>query len=121
MAEYCHRCPECERTAKGSQSKVPSFPLPVMETPFVRIAMDLVGTLPQGRMGHQYLLVVCNYATRYPQAMALRNVDAGSVADQSLQLFARVGIPREILSDQGNNFMSQLIRKLDNLLNICPI
>ena len=53
--------------------------------------------------------------------MALRRVDAGSVAEQLIQLFSRAGIPREILSDQGTNFMLQLIRELYNLLNICPI
>ena len=121
VAEYCRRCPQCQRTAKGSQRKVPLIPLPVMEAPFERIAMDVVGPLPRSRRGHQYILVVCDYATRYPEAMALRKVDAGSVADQLIQLFARVGIPREILSDQGTNFMSQLLKELYNLLNIRPI
>ena len=55
------------------------------------------------------------------EAMALQKVDAGSVADHLMQLFSRVGIPREILSDQGTNFMSQLLRELYNLLNIRPI
>ena len=71
--------------------------------------------------GSQYILVVCDYATRYPEAMALRKVDVGSVAEQLIQLFSRVGIPREILSDQGTSFMSQLLRELHNLLNIHPI
>ena len=65
--------------------------------------------------------MVCDYAIRYPEAMAIRQVDAGSVADHLMQLFARVGIPKEILSDQGTNIMSQLLRELYNLLNICPI
>ena len=77
-----------------------------MQEPFERIAMDVVGLLPRSRRGKQYILV-CNYATRYPEAMALRKVDAGSVAEQLIQLFSRVGIPREILSDQG---MLQLLR-----------
>ena len=92
-----------------------------MEASFERIAMDVAGPLPRSRRGHQYILVVCDYATRYPEAMALRKVDAGSVANQLIQFFARVGIPREILSDQGTNFMLQLLRELYNLLNIRPI
>jgi len=63
-------------------------------------------------------LVFCDYATRYPEAIPLRSIDAGTVADQLIQLFARMGIPREILSDQGTNFMSQLIKELYNLLHI---
>ena len=121
IAEYCRRCPECQRTAKGSQHKVLLIPLPVMEESFERIAVDIVGLLPQSRRGHQYILVVCDYATRYPEAMSLWKVDAGSVADHLMQLFAKVGIPREILSDQRTNFMSQLLRELYNLLIIHPI
>ena len=92
-----------------------------MQESFERIAMDLVGPLPQSRRGNQYILIVCDYATRYPKAMALQKVDAGSVAEQLIQLFLRVGILRKILSDQGTNFMLQLLRELYNLLNICPI
>ena len=53
--------------------------------------------------------------------MAVQKVDAGSVAEQLIQLLSRVGILREILSDQGTSFLSQLLRELYNLLNICPI
>ena len=121
VAEYCRRCPECQRTTKGSQHKVPLIPLPVMQEPFERIAMDVVGLLPWSRRGNQYILVVCDYATRHPEAMTLWKVDAGSVAEQLIQLFSRVGTAREILSDQGTNFMLQLLRELYNLLNIRPI
>ena len=64
VAEYCRRCPKCQRTTKGSQSEVPLIPLPVMEEPFERIAMNGVGPLPRSRRAHQYILVVCDYATR---------------------------------------------------------
>jgi len=43
------------------------------------------------------------------------------VAEHLIQLFARVGIPKEILSDQGTNFMSQLLKELYNLLQIHQI
>ena len=81
VAEYCRRCSECQRTAKGSQRKVPLIPLPLMEEPFEKIATDIVGLLSRSRRVSQYILVVCDYATRYPEAMACRKVDAGSVAD----------------------------------------
>ena len=64
------------------------------------------------------MLVVCDYATRYPEAVALRNTDAESVAEELVKLFARVGIPMEILTDQGTNFTSQLLAEVYKLLHV---
>ena len=58
------------------------------------------------------LWCTCDYATRYPEAMALRNIDAESVAEELVKLFARVGIPREILTDQGTNFTLWLLAEV---------
>ena len=85
--------------------------------------MDIVGPLPHSRRDKQYILVICDYATRYLEAVLLHSIDAGTVANQLFQLFARVaiprvGIPKEILSDQGTNFLSQLLKELHNLLQI---
>ena len=38
-----------------------------------------------------------------------------------MELFARVGIPREILTDQDSNFMSQLLIEFYCLLHVKPI
>jgi len=115
VGDYCCRCPECQRTTKGNQQRVPLILLPLMREPFERIALDLVGPLSRSR---SILLLICDYDTRYPEAMLLCSIDAGTVAKQLIQLLARVGIPKEILSDQGTNFMLQLIRELYNLLQI---
>ena len=52
------------------------------------------------------------YATRYPDAVALRSIDAECIADKLIHFFARHGVPREILTDQGSNFTSQLLAEL---------
>lgn len=41
-----------------------------MSEPFRRIAMDIVGPLPRSTSGKKYILVICDYATRYPEAYA---------------------------------------------------
>ena len=74
--------------------------------------MDMVGPLPRSRRGIQCILVVCDYATRFPEAIPLHSIDAGTLAEYLIQLFSGVGIPREILSYEGTNFMSQLLKAL---------
>ncbi len=68
--------------------------------------------------GHRFALVLVDYATRYPEAVALRNISAKSVAEALFSMISRVGIPKEILTDQGTAFMSRTIRKLYGLLGI---
>ena len=93
-------------------------PIPVVTEPFERMAMDIVGPLPRRRAGNRYVLVMCDYATKYPEAVPLRSIDAEHVAEELVKVFARVGIPKEILTDQGSNFTSQLLAELYRLLHV---
>ncbi len=98
--------------------KAPLRPLPLMQVPFERIGMDLIGPLERSARGHRFALVLVDYATRYPEAVALRNISAKSVAEALFSMISRVGIPKEILTDQGTAFMSRTIRELYGLLGI---
>ncbi len=80
--------------------------------------MDLIGPLERSARGHRFALVLVDYATRYPEAVALRNISAKSVAEALFSMISRVGIPKEILTDQGTAFMSWTIRELYGLLGI---
>ena len=64
---------------------------------------------------------MCDYATRYPEAIPLMNMDAETIAEELVTLFSRVGIPHEILTDQCSNFESILLRELYRLLGVNAI
>ena len=95
--------------------------MPVIAEPFQRIAMDIIGPLPRSRSGKRYVLVICDYATWYPEAIALKSIEAEAVAEELVTLFSRVGVPSEILTDQGANFTSQLLKEIYRLLHVHPI
>ena len=92
-----------------------------MGEPFKRIAMDIVGPLQKTRKGHGYVLVVNDYATRYTKAIPLRHFTTVTVAEELMQLFARYGVPEEILTDQGTNFNAQLLKELYHLMGVKTI
>ena len=118
VAEYCQSCQECQKCSSRKSARAPLIPLPVIGEPFERMAMDIVGPLPRSRSGSRYVLVVCDYATRYPEAVPLRTIDAECVAAEIVKIFARVGIPKEILTDQGSNFTSKFLAEVYKLLRI---
>lgn len=94
------------------------IPLPLIEKPFQRVATDIVGPLPRSNNGNRYILTICDYATRYPEAIPIPNTEAITIAKELASVFARVGIPDEILTDQGSNFMSNLLQEMYLMFNI---
>ena len=74
--------------------------------------MDIVGPLPKSRSGKRFVLMVCDYATRYPEAVPIRSTDVKHIAEELGHIFSRVGVPEEILTDQGSNFMLQLLAEV---------
>ncbi|XDV39343.1 hypothetical protein PO909_008599 [Leuciscus waleckii] len=119
---HCNTCAVCQKTSAVSQrSRAPLQPLPVISAPFRRIAMDIVGPLEKSSAGHRYILVVNDYATRYPEAFPLRSITTTKIIHALVQLFSRVGIPEEILTDQGTNFTSRLMGQLNKQLGIKAI
>ena len=119
---FCKTCPTCQYTSTVRKSdRAPLYPLPVISTPFKRIGMDIVGPLEKSQSGYQYILVICDYATRYPEAFPLRSITTPKVISALVQLFSRVGFPEEILTDQGTNFTSRLMKQLHHQLGITAI
>ena len=120
VARFCQSCDICQRTvSKGRVQKVPLGKMPVIETPFKRVAVDLVGEIfPASNRGHRYILTVVDFATRYPEAVALKNISTTAVAEALVSIFSRVGIPEEILSDQGTQFTSNVMKEVGRLLSV---
>ena len=84
--------------------------LPI-DQPFKRVAIDLVGPVaPASDKGHRYILILVDYATRYPEAVPLKNIDAETVAEALLDMYSRVGEPEEVLSDLGTQFTSNCLK-----------
>lgn len=71
-----------------------------------------MGPLEKSSTGHQYVLVVCDYATRYPEAFPFCITTMPKVIHALIQFFSRVGIPDEILTVQETNFTSHLMKQL---------
>ena len=115
----CKRCQTCQKTARGSLWKAKLVPLPVIEVPFTRIAIDMVGPSPRTEEGHQFILTIVDYGLRFPDAIPLKTTTSQDVAEALLEYFSRVGLAEEILTDRGSNFTSDLMEKLYQMLRIC--
>ena len=120
VIRFCCSCDVCQRTVKrGSVRKVPLGSMPLIDTPFKRVAVDIVGPIaPPSEAGHRYILTLVDYVTRYPEAVPLKKITTEAVAEVLLDIYSRVGIPEEVLTDQGTQFMSECMQEVSRLLSI---
>ena len=92
VTRFCRSCDICQKTAlKGRTCKVPVGEMPLMEEPFKRVTMDLFGPIsPVSEKGNRYILTVVDFATRYPDAVALPKIERERLAEALLGVFSRV-------------------------------
>ena len=53
--------------------------------------------------------------------MPLKNIVTETIAEELEEFFSRMGVPAEILTDQGSNFTSQLLKEVYRIMKIEPI
>lgn len=118
VSEHCSTCDTCQKVARRVKVKAPMITTPVISEPFSKISMDIVGPLNRTKKGNKYILTIVDDATRYPEAFPLKSCEAENIATCLIDLFSRVGVPRTILTDQGSNFKSELLKQLYDLLKV---
>ncbi|GBM48414.1 Retrovirus-related Pol polyprotein from transposon 412 [Araneus ventricosus] len=109
IEEYVRSCDHCQRVGKPNDKKrAPMKLVPIIQEVFAKINVDAVGPLPITASGKKYLITAMCLASKYPDAVAVSDITAMSVVDALLQIFSRMGFPKEIQHDQGTSFMSEL-------------
>ena len=83
------------------------------------MAVNIIGPIdPITENKNRYILTLVDYTTRYPEAIALPRIETEHVAEALVEIFSRMGVPQEILSDKGSQFTSELMREVGRLLSL---
>lgn len=91
----------------------------VTSRPYERVALNILGPLPETADKNRYILVVGDYFSKWTEAFAIPNQEAHTIAKVVVeQWVCRFGTPLRIHSDQGHNFESRLFQEVCTLLNI---
>jgi hypothetical protein len=116
--EQCKACPDCQRWTIGQHGYHPVAVISA-ELPFDHVAIDLAGPFtPSSVAGHVYLLVMVDVCTRFVFLRLLMDKSMQAVARQLVQIFCDVGFPKIVQSDNGKEFVNELMHHVCTESNI---
>ena len=119
VEDWCKGCEMCASRKSPSTKRRAPLQSDLTGCPLQRVAMDILGPLPLTDRGNKYVLVVGDYFTKWVEAYAMPNMEAGTVAELFVSRFVcQFGVPDVLHTDQGRNFESALLKEVCQLLGV---
>ena len=104
VERWCRECHVCAQIKPGPRFRARLHQVPVRNK-LDRAAMDILGEYPETDNGNKYILVECDYYTKWTNVAAMPDQTAQTIADKLMaDLVAIFGLPKFILTEQGINF-----------------
>lgn len=121
--KFIKTCESCQKNKLLRKKHCKPMELTTTSTvPLEKVFLDIVGPLPLTESGNKYILTLQDDLTKYSQAYALPNHEALTIAQAFVQQFiCNFGLPKSILTDQGKEFTSKLLREVAKLFKIKQI
>ena len=114
VRDFINNCPTCA-TKKASfllPDKLHSFPISAR---FDRVHIDLMGPFPESSSGNKYVVCCIDAFTKWPEAAAIPNKEACTVANFFLtNIISRHGAPQTVVSDNGREFDGEFAKLLED-------
>jgi len=117
--EYIRNCEDCVMR-KGNPQKNLGLPMStVSKRPWHILGADILGPLPKTDRGNIYILVVIDHFTKWVEAFALPDQKAETIATKLIdEVFSCFGMPENLLTDRGKNFIGELLTWMEKKLDI---
>jgi IS30 family transposase len=78
------------------------------------MATDLIGPFTPTTKDHKYVLVLVDVCTRFVFLKALRNKLSATIGKTLFKIFCLIGFPRILQSDNGTEFVNEILKSLSN-------
>jgi hypothetical protein len=112
VKEVLKVCDTCQfRKKKPARRTVYGKPISSGRFPFYMIGCDAVGPVIESHRGNKYILVAVDYLTRWPIALAVKEISEITTAEFLYnEVVQNYGVPNYILTDRGSNFVSTYVK-----------
>jgi Integrase zinc binding domain len=111
------QCLQCKRHHDQQVLDHPAKALAITGI-FDRVGIDLVFGLPQTTDGYKGICVITEYLSKYPYAVPIRSKTAVEIAKCLFTYISMFGPPKELLSDQGKEFLNSVVEHLSKISGV---
>jgi len=111
---FLRECQPCSQYHRGQHQRKPTYKTPLVGEPWFRISIDITGPHPRSSKSNQHILTLVDHFSKW-----VRNHTAPTVARALMtHVFSRFCAPRQLLSDWGLEFESELFSELMEWMEI---
>ena len=87
--------------------------------PFSHIGIDIMGPLLRTLTGKRYIILAVDFFTKWAEGIAVEDADAQTVTKFiHSDIICRHGVPKEITSDRGTEFLNELVEQMERTYHI---
>jgi hypothetical protein len=118
VIKFVQQCDTCQKRARAKDQPEASSAI-IKAEPFSHIGIDVMGPLPVTLSGKRYIILAVDFFTKYTEAVAVEDADAQTVVKFiHTDIICRHGVPKEITSDRGTEFLNELVQELERTYHI---
>lgn len=123
IKNFIKNCDSCQKNKLvRKKNKNPMEITTTSSKPFERIFLDIVGPLPLTENGNKFILTLQDDLTKFSRAFAIPNHEAETIARKFVEGFICIfGTPQIVVTDQGKDFTSILLKNVSKLFKIKQI
>lgn len=116
---FVKKCDDCQRYKYSTNKKMPMSVTTTASGAFQKVFLDLVGPLQPDVEQNKYILTLQCELSKFVECYPLQNKESETVSRAFVNNFIlRYGIPEEIVTDQGTEFLAEIFKDTCKLLRI---
>lgn len=116
LVASCSECLAKRAHLPKKQAELQRFPIP--NAPMETVHLDIQGPFPMSYHGNKFIVsFVCAFS-KWPEAFPVAEISSDTIADCIVEVICRHGCPSVIITDKGQNLLSEAIEKAYKILGM---
>src|SRR5437588_46709 len=113
IINYVRGCDICQKRRRGKErAEVDSAT--IINEPFAHIGIDVMGPLPRTLTGKRYIILAVDFFTKWIEGIAVEDTDVQTITKFIYSdIICRHGVPKQITSDRGTEFLNELVEEME--------